>query len=77
MLLYISVTSCYNKSSYGIAVYLAGKWRVQTQIITDTTYTSPKNLTPGKTYKVAIAARVNGKWDTTNAIRHSGTVTIR
>ncbi|SEL44406.1 hypothetical protein SAMN05216469_1323 [Ruminococcus albus] len=62
---------------YGIAVYLAGKWRVQAQNITGTVYTSPKNLTPGKTYKVAIAARVNGRWDTTNAIRHSGTVTIR
>jgi surface protein len=62
---------------YGIAVYLAGKWRVQAQNITGTVYTSPKNLTPGKTYKVAIAARVNGKWDTANAIKHSGTVTIR
>jgi hypothetical protein len=62
---------------YGIAVYLAGKWSVQAQNITETVYTSPKNLTPGKTYKVAIAARVNGKWDTANAIKHSGTVTIR
>ncbi|SEK57250.1 BspA family leucine-rich repeat surface protein [Ruminococcus albus] len=62
---------------YGIAVYLAGKWRIQTQNITDTTYTSPKNLTPGKTYKVAIAARVNGKWDTKNAIKNAVTVTIK
>ena len=62
---------------YDIAVYLAGKWRVQVQNITGTVYTSPKNLTPGKSYRVAIAARVNGRWDTTNAIRHSGTVTIR
>ncbi|SFB97631.1 BspA family leucine-rich repeat surface protein [Ruminococcus albus] len=62
---------------YGIAVYLAGKWRVQTQTLTNTTYTSPKNLTPGKSYRVAIAARVNGKWDTANAIKHSGTVTIK
>jgi hypothetical protein len=62
---------------YGIAVYLAGKWRVQTQNITGTTYTSPKNLTPGKTYRVAVAARVNGKWDTANALKHSGTVTIK
>jgi surface protein len=61
---------------YGIAVYLAGKWRIQTQDITDTVYTSPKNLTPGKTYKVAIAARVNGKWDTANAIKNAVTVTI-
>jgi surface protein len=62
---------------YGIAVYLAGKWRVQTQNITGTVYTSPKNLTPGKTYKVAIAARVNGKWDTANAIKNAVTVTIK
>ncbi|WP_347499924.1 BspA family leucine-rich repeat surface protein [Ruminococcus albus] len=62
---------------YGIAVYLAGKWRIQTQNITDTVYTSPKNLTPGKTYKVAIAARVNGKWDTANAVKNAVTVTIK
>jgi surface protein len=62
---------------YGIAVYLAGKWRVQTQNITDTVYTSPKNLTPGKTYKVAIAARVNGNWDAVNAVRNAVTVTIK
>ncbi|EXM39935.1 hypothetical protein RASY3_09620 [Ruminococcus albus SY3] len=61
---------------YGIAVYLAGKWRVQAQNITDTVYTSPKNLTTGMTYKVAIAARVNGKWDTANAIKNAVTVTI-
>uniref|UniRef100_UPI0025E18BFC BspA family leucine-rich repeat surface protein n=1 Tax=Ruminococcus sp. TaxID=41978 RepID=UPI0025E18BFC len=61
---------------YGIAVYLAGKWRIQTQNITDTVYTSPKNLTTGMTYKVAIAARVNGKWDTANAIINAVTVTI-
>ena len=62
---------------YGIAVYLAGKWKVQTQNITDTVYTSPKNLTPGMTYKVAIAARVDGKWDTENAIKNAVTVTVR
>jgi surface protein len=62
---------------YGIAVYLAGKWIVQAQDITDTVYTSPKNLTPGKTYKVAIAARVNGSWDTANAIKNAGTITIK
>jgi surface protein len=62
---------------YGIAIYLAGKWRVQTQNITDTTYTTPKNLTPGKTYKVAVAARVNGNWDAANAIKNAVTVTIK
>ena len=62
---------------YGIAVYLAGKWRIQTQDITDNVYTSPKNLLPGKTYKVAIAARVNGSWDTKSAIRNAVTITVK
>ncbi|SEL29915.1 glycosyl hydrolase 53 family protein [Ruminococcus albus] len=62
---------------YGIAVYLAGKWRIQSQNITGTVYTTPKNLTPGLSYKVAIAARVNGKWDTLNAIKNAVTVSIR
>ncbi|SEK96088.1 surface protein [Ruminococcus albus] len=66
-----------NAERYGIAVYLAGKWRIQTQDITDTVYTSPKNLTPGKTYKVAIAARVNDTWYTSNAIKNAVTVTIK
>ncbi|SFC76188.1 BspA family leucine-rich repeat surface protein [Ruminococcus albus] len=66
-----------NADRYGIAVYLAGKWRIQTQNITGTVYTSPKNLTPGKTYKVAVAARVNGSWDTANAIKNAVTVTIK
>ena len=60
-----------NADRYGIAVYLAGKWRIQTQSITTNSYTTPKNLTPGMSYKVAIAARVNGKWDTTNALKYS------
>ena len=66
-----------NADRYGIAVYLAGKWRIQTQNITGTVYTSPKNLTPGKSYKVAIAARVEGKWDTANAIKNAVTITIK
>jgi hypothetical protein len=66
-----------NADKYGIAVLLAGKWRVQTSSITTNSYTSPKNMTPGKTYKVAIAARVNGKWDTANAIKHAVTVTVK
>lgn len=62
---------------YSIAVYKSGKWRIQADDITDTVYTSPKNLTPGKTYKVAIAARVNGEWDTENAIKNAVSVTIK
>ncbi|SFC76263.1 BspA family leucine-rich repeat surface protein [Ruminococcus albus] len=56
---------------YGVAVYLAGKWKVQAQNITGTSYSSPKNLTPGKFYRVAIAAKVNGSWDVTNAIKNA------
>ncbi|EXM40437.1 glycoside hydrolase family 5 protein [Ruminococcus albus] len=62
---------------YGIAVYLAGKWRVQTSNITTNNYVTPKNLTPGMTYKVAVAARVNGKWNTTDPIKNAITVTIK
>ncbi|MBO4865129.1 MAG: cellulase family glycosylhydrolase [Ruminococcus sp.] len=62
---------------YGIAVYLAGKWRIQTSNITTNSYLTPKNLTPGMTYKVAIAARVNGKWNTTDPIKNAITVTIK
>ena len=62
---------------YAIAVYLAGKWKVQDKGITDTSYTTPKSMTPDTTYKVAIAARVDGKWDTANAIKNAVTVTIR
>ncbi len=66
-------------TGYGIAVYLAGKWRVQAPNITatTTTYTTPKNLTPGKTYKVAIAAKVNGAWTAADAIKNAVTVTVK
>jgi endo-1,4-beta-xylanase len=68
-----------NATNYGIAVYLAGKWRVQTSTISasSTTYTTPKNLTPGKTYKVAVAAKVNGKWTSDQGIKHAVTVTVK
>ena len=64
---------------YGIAVYLSGKWRVWTCSIpaTTTTFTTPKNLTPGRTYKVAMAAKVNGKWNTTDPIKNAVTVTVK
>ena len=41
-----------------------------------TIYTSPK-LRPGKTYKMMIGAKVNGKWDLTNVNSRSFTVTIK
>ncbi|MBE6872682.1 MAG: leucine-rich repeat domain-containing protein [Ruminococcus albus] len=61
---------------YGIALYLAGKWRIQKQDITTTSYTTPKNMTPGTSYKLAIAARVDGEWDIANAIKHAVTISI-
>jgi pectate lyase len=66
-------------SNYGIAVYLAGKWRVQTSAIPASTlsFTTPKNLTPNMTYKVAIAAKINGEWTSTASIKHAVTVTVR
>lgn len=64
---------------YGIAVYLAGKWRVQTQDIPadTTTFTSPKNLTPGKKYTVAIIAKVNGEWQTKYPLKNAVTVVVK
>lgn len=64
--------------NYGVAVYLTGKWKVQTQTIpgTTTTFTSPK-LTPGKSYKMVIAAKVNGTWDLSNLNSRAFTVTIK
>ena len=66
-------------TNYGIAIYLSGKWRIQTQSISASasSYTTPKHLTPGKTYKVAVAAKVNGVWTTKQAIRHAVTVTVK
>ena len=66
-------------TNYGIAVYLAGKWRVQTSSIpaSSRSYVTPKNLTPGMTYRVAIAAKINGQWTSTESIKHAVTVTVR
>ncbi|SFB88073.1 leucine-rich repeat domain-containing protein, partial [Ruminococcus albus] len=51
---------------YGIAIKNAGKWKVVGMTDADvTTYTSPK-LTAKKEYIVAICAKINGKWDTSN-----------
>ena len=62
---------------YAIAVYLAGKWKIQTQNINTNSYTTPKNsITPDKTYKVAVAAKIDGEWDTANAIKNAVTVSI-
>ena len=74
----ISWTSVPNAQNYGVAVYLAGKWKVQKQDIAPsvTSFTSPK-LTPGKTYKLVVAAKVGGVWDLSSLNSRIVTVTIK
>jgi hypothetical protein len=68
-----------NAEKYGIAVYLAGKWRVWTSDIPAdvTVFTSPKNLTPGTEYRIAVGARINGEWNAREAISGSVKVTVK
>ena len=68
-------TSVKNAEKYGIAVYLAGKWRVQTYT-NDTTFTSPK-LKAGDRYRVLVAARVGGQWDLSDLKERSVIISIR
>ncbi|MBO4866364.1 MAG: leucine-rich repeat domain-containing protein [Ruminococcus sp.] len=59
-------TAVEGAEQYGIAVKIAGKWKVQALTDADVrTYTSPK-LTANKKYIVAICAKINGEWDTSN-----------
>ena len=62
---------------YGVAVNLAGKWKVQAY--TDaktTTFTSPK-LKAGSKYDVVICAKVNGKWDTSDLTNRAFTIAVK
>ena len=60
---------------YGIAVKLAGKWKVQAY--TDkTTFTSPKQRA-GSSYEMLVCAKVNGKWDLGAMNSRIFTVTIK
>ncbi len=67
-----------NVQNYGVAVYLAGKWKVQKQDIpaTSTSFTSPK-LKAGKTYKVLVCAKIDGKWNLSDLSSRVYTVTVR
>lgn len=67
-----------NAQNYGVAVYLSGKWRIQTQSIPagTTSFTSPK-LTPGKSYRMLIVAKVDGKWDLTAMTSRAFTVDVK
>lgn len=59
-------TAVEGAEQYGIAVKLAGKWKVQAYVDADTTkYVTPK-ITAGQSYQTVICAKVNGKWDTSN-----------
>ena len=64
--------------NYGVAVYLAGKWKVQKQDIpaSTTSFTSPK-LKAGQTYRMVVCAKVNGKWDISNIEKRAFNVTIQ
>ncbi len=60
---------------YGVAVKIAGKWKVQTVVDADvTTFTSPK-LSKG-TYEMVVCAKINGKWDIRNIADRAVTGTI-
>lgn len=74
----LSWTPVPDAERYGIAVYVAGKWKIQTQNIpaSVTSYTSPK-LKAGQTYKILVAAKVNGKWDLTSSASRAVNVTVR
>ncbi|WP_295153424.1 carbohydrate-binding domain-containing protein [uncultured Ruminococcus sp.] len=61
---------------YGVAVYLAGKWKIVDQNIYTTTFTSPK-LSAGQTYKMVVCAKVNGSWDTSKIESRAFNVTIK
>ncbi|MBO4865403.1 MAG: carbohydrate-binding domain-containing protein [Ruminococcus sp.] len=61
---------------YGVAVYLAGKWKVVDQNITTTTFTSPK-LAAGQTYKMVVCAKINGSWDISKINSRAFTVTVK
>jgi Ca2+-binding RTX toxin-like protein len=64
-------------SQYGVAVKIAGKWKVYAYTDANTTtFTSPK-LKAGSTYEMVICAKVNGKWDTSNLNARAFKVTVK
>ena len=70
-------TDVKDAEKYGIAVKLAGKWKVQKYTdASTTTFTSPK-LKAGSKYEMVICAKVNGKWDTSNLSKRAFTVTVK
>lgn len=73
----IDWTKVNGATKYGIAVKLAGKWKVQAYTDPDTTtFTTPK-LKPGSSYEVVICAKVDGKWQTQNIASRAFTVNVK
>ena len=61
---------------YAIAVFQANKWVVKKQVEGNvTTWTTPQ-VRSGK-YKLAVVAKVNGKWVTAQAAAHAVDVTVK
>ncbi|WP_295152785.1 hypothetical protein [uncultured Ruminococcus sp.] len=72
----LSWTPVAGAEKYGIAVYSAGKWRVQDQMPGNvTTYTS-KKISAG-TYKAVVCAKVNGEWDLSSINSRAFDITIK
>ncbi|MBR0529465.1 MAG: leucine-rich repeat domain-containing protein [Ruminococcus sp.] len=71
----VSWSSVSGAEKYGIAVQLAGKWRVQ--LYSNTPVITSPRLNPGDTYKLLIAAKVNGEWDLSNINSRAFTVTVK
>ena len=62
---------------YGIAVKVAGKWKVQAYTDAKTTvFTSPK-LKAGSKYDIVVCAKVNGKWDITDITGRSFKIIVK
>lgn len=62
---------------YGIAVKLAGRWKVHAYTNAKTTvFTSPK-LKAGSKYDIVVCAKVNGKWDISNIAGRAVKVTVK
>ncbi|MBO4866472.1 MAG: leucine-rich repeat protein [Ruminococcus sp.] len=62
-------------TEYGIAVKIAGKWKIQT--CTDKTFFISPKLTPDSIIEMVICAKVNGKWDTRFINSRAFKVTVR
>lgn len=73
----ITWTPVAKAEKYGIAAFVAGKWKILDQNITTTTYTSPKLTEVGRTYKTLVVAKVNGEWDLSKMNSRVFEVTIK